>query len=853
MKVIKLAGVSLLVMQLAACSGSGGGAGPVNSTPTPPTSPTPTPAPSPTPTPTPTPTPSGPTSNPSLITLVASEDFANDAATGTVSFPTSGAAPTNTAAQATATVRYDLASRGYTVTVAGRSQSFLPADLDAAQSNATTAVYVKRNGSTTDSLTVTKPGTSGRFTYQYVAGGFWQRSINGTSTISGSFDATAFGVRTPDTAVPRTGRAEYAVDLLGVETTGDNVFGITGQGLTQIDFPSGTVLTSGTSTAAISGSGTFSSQARLSSASNSFTGNFQFNDFGVFIGQIDGKLYGPAAQEIGAAFSARQSDGRVVVGALTGRGGSVTTLNTTVTAPTVNAFFDNDAATLRTLLTGGSGTNATTGTFSDSSASATPLVVNYDATTRAYTLVAADRSASFGGIPGGDTFAGPNRNTFFYDRVLPTTQYVQGRRWYSVRNVAGGSGYVFTDTAFGIRTADAALPRTGMAGYNVAMFGSAADADLPNLTDFGGRGLMTVNLATGAISASGALDYREDYYIAGRAVRTGSGTFSIAATLSSSANVFAGTINLTGFGTYSGALNGRFYGPTGEEVGAAFATSDGTGGYATGVLTGVRDPAIFATVPGLATLTATTRLDGIVYAPQFLAGPNRDTYIVYDPATQTYSYFPSNPTNAAALAYKFGPGQIVAANSNAVSTAYATTGPAGQFNATDTVAATFFNPGAGNTKLALTYTSFADVIVTEARGVSNQSYAVFGIGTPSAQMPRTGSASYDGIVYGRGQSATGNWSLDGTSTLDANFGSGTFTSALSIAARDRTTSLVTTLAPLTFSGSITGTGFADTFNTFTGNFYGQNAAEFGAFFSRNVTDPTLGTLGVTGIAVGKKR
>ncbi|BCA58718.1 hypothetical protein [Sphingomonas sp. HMP6] len=295
MKVIKLAGVSLLVMQLAACSGSGGGAGPVNSTPTPPTSPTPTPAPSPTPAPTPTPTPSGPTSNPSLITLVASEDFANDAATGTVSFPTSGAAPTNTAAQATATVRYDLASRGYTVTVAGRSQSFLPADLDAAQSNATTAVYVKRNGSTTDSLTVTKPGTSGRFTYQYVAGGFWQRTINGTSTISGSFDATAFGVRTPDTAVPRTGRAEYAVDLLGVETTGNNVFGITGQGLTQIDFPSGTVLTNGTSTAAISGSGTFSSQARLSSASNSFTGNFQFNDFGVFIGQIDGKLYGPAA------------------------------------------------------------------------------------------------------------------------------------------------------------------------------------------------------------------------------------------------------------------------------------------------------------------------------------------------------------------------------------------------------------------------------------------------------------------------------------------------------------------------------------------------------------------------------
>jgi len=115
--------------------------------------------------------------------LASSENFTNDAATAAASFPKSGAAPTNSASQATGTISYDATSRGYTLTVGSRTLAFLPADLDATQSSSTLAVYVKRNGSTTDSLTLTKAGASGRFTYEYVGAAFWQRSIeSATST-----------------------------------------------------------------------------------------------------------------------------------------------------------------------------------------------------------------------------------------------------------------------------------------------------------------------------------------------------------------------------------------------------------------------------------------------------------------------------------------------------------------------------------------------------------------------------------------------------------------------------------------------------------------------------------------------
>lgn len=849
LRLVSCVSLASMAFMLSACGGGGGG---VASTPPPPPAVTPPPPPPPPPTP-----------NTSLLSLTSSESFANDAATANAVVNINGP-DTSSSAPVTMTVNYDVSNQGYTLNVAGRSITFLPADISAADSNAAVTVYKKTSGATTDSLTLTKPGTSGRFTFQYVGGGYWQRTTTTASTLTANFDVFTYGLPTAATAVPRTGRAEFPVDLVGIQTLTDNIAAVTGSGTMQVDFATGTIVTHGTiGTVLTPPNGSFSSEARLSSSSNAITGNFRFNDFGEFTGQLSGRFYGPTAQEVGATYYATQTDGRVATGTILGRQGSVPAGNTSMTALTRNEFFGSDAGTLRASLAGSSGQN-NSGTFSSRSQALSPVIVNYDATERAYTLIASDRSQYFltadrnrGTIR--EYLGAPNPNSAFFSSVLPTTQYVLGRRWYTATGVGNSTDYILTDLVFGIQTSNATLPRTGRAGYNIALIGSAADADLPNLTDFGGTGLLTADFATGAVTASGNLNYREDYFIAGRAAATGTGTFSVTSTLSSSSNAFTGTINLTGFGPYTGPLSGKFYGPTAEEVGAAFTASDGSGGAASGILTGIKDPNIFAVVPGFADLTSATLLPNAITGTSSSNNISRESYFQFDPATRTYSFFPvAQPTtNAAALAYRFGPSQLVSAQSDAVFTAYSTTGPAGQFNASDTVSARFFNPGAGNTRLALTHTSFGDYSITQNSGpapTSRRDFVIFGITTPTAQMPRSGSATFAGLAFGSGQASSGtiNLGVEGTSALTANWGTGTFTSSLQLDARNLATNVLTTLAPINFTGTINGSGFSDANFNFIGNFYGQNASEFGAIFFGSGTNATLGLYSVKGAAVGKR-
>ena len=85
------------------------------------------------------------------------------------------------------------------------------------------------------------PGTSGRFTFEYVGGGYWQRTSEGAAAIAGNLEAFAYGLPTSASAVPRTGQAVYSVDLLGAVTVPNNVQGFTGAGKLLVNFASGTI------------------------------------------------------------------------------------------------------------------------------------------------------------------------------------------------------------------------------------------------------------------------------------------------------------------------------------------------------------------------------------------------------------------------------------------------------------------------------------------------------------------------------------------------------------------------------------------------------------------------------------
>lgn len=771
----------------------------------------------------------------------------------------------------TGTISYDAASQSYTLGAAGRSLTFLPADLDASATTETLTVYKKVSGSTTDTLTLTKPGAQGLFTYTYVGGAFWQRTVEEATAISGSFDAFAYGVRTPNSAIPRIGRAEYDVDLIGIQTLPDNIFGVTGQGTMQVDFGIGAVVTTGTLVSPIMGEAVFSSEARITSGSNAFSGTFRYYDFDSFTGSLNGAFYGPAAQEVGAAYAASGTNGSAAVGVIVGRGASTAVANSTVYNPTVNEFFANDTVRFGVTITGASGMNATSGTFSNGAAGVNALIVSYNADMKSYSLLAPTGSAYFGPAKSSNAgtffnFGGGTlyflSNSFHFTSaplaanasLLTTLQYVRAARWNVEEGLPGGTSYVFNDFTFGVRTPDAATPRTGSGGFVVGVRGTAADDDFVNLVDFSGTGNVLVNFGTGALTGGGFLDFREDYEISGRPVETATGQFSLSGALSSNRNAFSGTFGFDGIGTYSGPLTGGFYGPTAQEMGATFSAKDGSGGVAIGTMVGKVDPELTQTVPPLTDLQGYTRFAASGFTS---SGATTSTFFAYDPATQTYSYYgDAMPTNAEALSYRLGPSQLT--SSDRTYSHYAGSGPAGQHNANSTFTASLLNPGANNPRIALTYTSYADVTITGRTTSVEREFAVFGNATPEAQMPRSGTGSYAGIVFGAGDLSGTPLEIDGTSALQVDFGGQTFTTALTIRGRESGASASTSLGVLNYDGYIAGAGlFGDLVSStdqgsLLGHLYGPNAAEFGFVFEYDGNTPN-GRLDLKGGAVGKRQ
>lgn len=341
-KVLARCSMLALTVSLAACGGGTGGG--VNSTPTP--------APAPTPTPTPTPTPPPSTANADLLTLTQSESFTNDATTGSVNYPKSGGSGTSTSATANISIVFDAASRTYTITNGARTQSFGSANLDAAASNSQISVFKKTSGTTTDTLTLTKPGTTGALNYKYVGGGFWQRTVDGATAITGDLDAFTYGVETPEAAIVRTGGASYAVDLLGAVARPHALFSLSGSGSLTVNFFDGAI-TGGSSfngareTQSDNGApgltGLWRFSGTLASAQNAITGTMSlYDDSSAPVrGAASGRLFGPGSDEIGIAFRGSGADGTNAVGVLVGRK-SATTIsgnNATLTNLQFNETF----------------------------------------------------------------------------------------------------------------------------------------------------------------------------------------------------------------------------------------------------------------------------------------------------------------------------------------------------------------------------------------------------------------------------------------------------------------------------------------------------------------------------------
>ncbi len=796
-----------------------------------------------------TPTPPPPAgANANLLGPLKSETFVNDAAQGTLTEDSSGVLA-GTAAQTTASFVYEASSQSYTMTVGGVSQTFGPNNINSALTNSAETVYELTSGNTTDSLTVTKPGTSGRFTYEYVGAAFWQSTTTSSgSSGNGAIYALAYGEPTASSAVPTTGTAQYSIDLIGAYSWVNHVQGITGQGTVQVDFAQGALAFSGLLD---SGQGSFNGAAILASA-GTYSGVMNLDVATVQNGTVNGRLYGPAAQEIGGTFATTDGS-NVATGAIIGRQSTATAAPASFASPSGAQIAGADEVSQSGSAAGKLGT----------------MDVALISVGAGYQIGLFSKDYTYSTIPSSPW---PSQATgSVADAIGSVTDGAKG-----MMTIAAGDPYVaagiyydktastpyYDIVAFGFDTPDAAVPRTGFAGYAVNIEGM--------LTPYGGQpgqvlgtGVIGVNFATAAVTTYGALN---------NAVV---GSLNGSGTLSSTANAYTGTLSFTGSDTYNGNFQGRLYGPAAQSTGAVFSATSSGGGQFTGVMTGGVNSGLTDPSLTLSTLTATTTfatgepiigyVPGISPALQ-TGGAGGLTQIVYDPATSTYTLSPAftqyNPAYFTPLnAITLSPASIDSANTNATFTAYTSTG----------LTARIFNSGASNPVIQLSYVSFADVVEinTSANAVGSypvEHFLLFGLPTNTLSMPSTGTANYSGVVYGSGGTYNGSQleAVTGTGQLSVNFGTSALTGSLTIIMTPAGSSSGQSLGTLPFGGTIMGTTFNATFgagvtapgNNFVGGgFYGPQAAEAGAWF--NVTLPgssqqPSNTTTVIGVFVGKK-
>jgi hypothetical protein len=412
------------------------------------------------------------------------------------------------------------------------------------------------------------------------------------------------------------------------------------------------------------------------------------------------------------------------------------------------------------------------------------LTVSYDAATKSYTVSSGGRTVTFGQ---GDV-TGSNSDETLYEKTdaqgrdlltlvhIPysgttATQYVGMGYWQ--RSVVNGNqqDLDFLTFTYGLETAAGAMPRTGTAGYHIDVFG-AVSAPGSEPRSFLGRGQFSVDFGAGIFSTHAYLSETE--LVSGDGVSGGGIELTGAGHLSSSDGTFSGNAVYGGwFGSVGGTLDGRFYGPTAQELGASFSGENANGVTVAGSFTGGLDSSV---VPANLTLTNMTKPQ-LFYA-QYGGGlvgqynwQNSETFTLYPPTSE---YLGGQFTSA---------DKVASSNPNFVTYRKTFTG---SYESQD-VTLELYKVGSANSELQLTYAGFGHWSTAVAWGLGTQPrdlYFTYGLETPARLLSaRTGTGRYEGVVYGVGENRNSGlrYSVTGTSLFNVNFGTQSLTGALTLA------------------------------------------------------------------------
>lgn len=350
MKRIGIYAVSACCLALAGCGGDGGGG--TASIPPPPASLT---------------AKAAVNANPFQPT--ANESFVNDAVTGTITGTTDGGVTSGSVGTANLTISYDATAKTYALSAGGNSKTISPTDLQpqipANSLPWTTSILFyagslpggnvygsgTSNGSSVEQVVLasgTQPNVlsptaqaaaraSNTFPVpdlklSYVSFGQWTKATTSGTSVSGSQTLFVYGAYTTDSQLPRSGSAEYGVNIDGTYVT-DGAKLLSSFGVLDANFATGKIsITSNFNQELFysapsnikpffAPAGAFSASATMSSTVNSFSGTFNYAGSVPVTGTINGKFYGPAAQEVGATFSGSNANA-AILGTIVGSRGS---------------------------------------------------------------------------------------------------------------------------------------------------------------------------------------------------------------------------------------------------------------------------------------------------------------------------------------------------------------------------------------------------------------------------------------------------------------------------------------------------------------------------------------------------
>lgn len=556
MRILQIGLVAGATALLAACGGGGSSGG----TSLPPTTPT----------------------NNNIAALTVSQTFTGPAAAADSEFNlTSGTTVNSRGAADTISVSYNASAKSYTVSVAGRTQTFAPADTTSSVAGETR--FLKEGSAGKDRLTLVTTPYSSQTSNRYVGMGIWQRSNTVGDRQNDQFATFVYGLNTPASAMPRSGRANFAIDVFGLSTApGFEPSVLQGRGNFDVDFMAGvfSTQTSLTETGLLTGSGVSGGgieligAGTLSSTEPRFSGNVTAGSRNAKLtGSLSGLFYGPGAEEIGASFSATNSDGASFTGSFTGQRGTGPAVNLTLTNMVTPQLFyvqgtglfldkvdgraENQLWTYRMI---GQLQDRTSGNFSFG-----PGLSNMAGGDFTVNSIVASDDPNFTVYE--KTFGNTGVRLELFkvgssNSQLALTYSTLGRWSSTVR-----SGIATTSQhhhfVYGLETPVGLLTtRTGTARYEGVVYGAGANAASGVEYDVRGTSVFNVDfsgqtysgdLTLNGRSSSGTVDF---------------GRYDFAGRLSSTTT--ATTVGLTQGGAAAGELVTRFYGPTGEEIGGDF-------------------------------------------------------------------------------------------------------------------------------------------------------------------------------------------------------------------------------------------------------------------------------------------